>query len=448
MTEATRKTTMAAQRCHSSGRPAQRFSHIDRKEHEERDKQYPSNRDLIGQGHNEDSVWWKGSFTAKISGSTFVVVQDFKWVALSVLAIWVVAICMPSVRDSYANGWRCMLRYASLWKLPGGFALAYGLFQILDFLLLHWRIGRVPELAPLLARMPLDSRQIALDSMLPAAELLAAALNCLVATFPISVVCGFLFLANYRGLTGELGYALLRRYRIWGWVWLGLLAACALAAVGKPLTLLTLPELATVLSLHELLIVCSVVNGLSFAFEYLLGTCLQVYLLLITYGWVRGLHFRRARVLQLAVRRMGFVLNWAVVIVIATLALIHLPLFVEAWITGDPIGWQTLVLVEMISRPTLAAITLALATVQIRLILHNDSLRGAMAAHGRFLEDHGLRCLASSWRASLCFTCSAHQTGGNARPGAAPGAVLAAADVVDAAAAAHVSHQTFSLVPR
>ncbi len=318
-------------------------------------------------------------------------VQELKWVALSLLAVWVVALCLPSVRDSYANGWRCLLRHAALWKLPGGFALAYGLFQLLDFFLLHWRIGRVPEISPWFARMPLDYRQLALDSILPAAELLAASLNCLVATFPISILCGFLFLANYRGLTGELGYALLRRYRIWGWVWLGLLAACALASIVKPLTLLTLPELARILSLHELLLICSLVNGLSFAFEYLLGTCLQVYLLLIAYGWVRGLHFRRARVLQFAVRRMGFVLKWALVIVLGTLALIHLPLFLEAWTTGDPIGWRTLVLVETISRPALAAIMLAMATVQIRLVLHNDSLRGAVRAHGRFLRRHGLR---------------------------------------------------------
>jgi hypothetical protein len=98
-------------------------------------------------------------------------------------------------------------------------------------------------------------------------------------------------------------------------------------------------------------------------------------------------------VLQFAVRRMGFVLKWALVIVLATLALIHLPLFAEAWLTGDPIGWRTLVLVETVSRPTLAAIMLLLATVQIRLVLHNDSLRGALAAHGRFLRMHGLSCL-------------------------------------------------------
>jgi hypothetical protein len=321
------------------------------------------------------------------------VFEEIKWVALPVVGAWVLALCLPSVRGSYGNGWQCVLRHASLWKLPGGFALAYGLFQLMDFFLLHWRMGRVPEVAPLLARPPYEPLRFALAAILPAAELLAGALNCLVATFPLSILAGFLFLANYRGLTGELGYALLRRYRIWGWIWLGLLAACALASIAKPLTLLALPELASIFSLNELLLVASTVNALSFAFEYLLGTCLQVYLLLIAYGWVRGLHFRRARVLQLAVRRMGFVLKWALVIVIATLVLIHLPLLLETWITGDPIAWRALVVAEMIFRPAIAAVMLLLATVQIRLVLHNDSLRGAIGAHGRFLKRHGLRYL-------------------------------------------------------
>jgi hypothetical protein len=166
-----------------------------------------------------------------------------------------------------------------------------------------------------------------------------------------------------------------------------------LASIAKPLTLLALPELASIFSIHELLAVSNTVNALSFAFEYLLGTCLQVYLLLTAYGWVRGLHFRRVRVLQLAVRRMGFVLKWALVVIVATLALIHVPLFLEAWLTGDPIGWRALALAETIFRPALAAFMLTMSTVQIRLVLHNDSLRGAIVAHGRFLKRHGLRYL-------------------------------------------------------
>jgi hypothetical protein len=109
-------------------------------------------------------------------------------------------------------------------------------------------------------------------------------------------------------------------------------------------------------------------------------------------------------VLQFAVRRMGFVLKWALVVVLTTLGLIHLPLFVEAWLTGDPIAWRTLVLVELISRPALAVTMLLLTTVQIRLVLHNDSLRGALAAHGRFLKKHGLSCLVFLI-AGFCFLC-------------------------------------------
>jgi hypothetical protein len=308
-----------------------------------------------------------------------------------------------------------LLRHALLWKLPGGFALAYGLFQLLDLFLLDWRMGQIPDGRPLFARIPPEPVQCALDSILPASELLAGALNCLVATFPISVLFGFMFFANYRGLTGELAYTLLRRYRIWGWLILAILATCAIAAIVKPLTLLALPELASILSLHELLIISGVVNALSFVFEYLVGTCFQVYLLLISYGWVRGLHFRRVRVLKFAVRRMGFVLKWAVVIILATLASIHVPLFLEGWITSDPVAWRTFAIAETITRPTLAAIMLAMATVQIRLVLHNDSLRGAITAHARFLKRHGLRCLVFLLAAlALLFLLQLLQCGGNA----------------------------------
>ena len=185
----------------------------------------------------------------------------------------------------------------------------------------------------------MDYRQIALDSILPAAGSRA---KLLVATFPVSIVCGLLFLANYRGLTGELGYALLRRYRIWGWLaWSPRCMRLGFA----PQTSDNSPcrGIGRILSFHELLLVCSVVNGLSFAFEYLLGTCLQVYLLLIAYGWVRGLHFRRARVLQFAVRRMGSFSSghW---LSFLRRSRSFICLSSRGMALEDPIGWRTLIL--------------------------------------------------------------------------------------------------------
>jgi hypothetical protein len=343
------------------------------------------------------------------------VLSEVKWLLLAVLAPWLLALCLPSVRKAYVNGWRCVLRHSLLWQLPAGFTLAYGLFQLTNFFLLHWRISRLPDAAPQLASTPPDPMQIASAAILPASETLAGAINCLVVTFPVSVFCGVLFFINYRGLTGELSYVLSRRFGAWGWLLLLALAACALASILKPLTLLGLPELAGVLSTEELLVITSMINALSFAFEYLLGTCLQVYLLLIAYGWVRGLQFRRARVLHFAVRRMGFVLKWALVIIVMTIASIHVPLFVEAWSTGDPASWSTFAVVEAIVRPTLAAVMIAMATVQIRLTLHSDSLRGAILFHWQFLKRHGLACAVFLLAAlALLFVLQALQRGGSA----------------------------------
>jgi hypothetical protein len=48
---------------------------VNREQHEERDQQDARNRDLVGESHDENSLWWKDSFTAKISGSTCAVLS-------------------------------------------------------------------------------------------------------------------------------------------------------------------------------------------------------------------------------------------------------------------------------------------------------------------------------------------------------------------------------------
>ncbi|MGB7837861.1 MAG: hypothetical protein WBL40_07095, partial [Terrimicrobiaceae bacterium] len=80
--------------------------------------------------------------------------SETKWLILPVLVAWVLALCLPSVRNAYASGWRCVGRHAVLWKLPAGLTLAYGLFQMGDLLLLHLRIGRIPDTDPVLGKVP------------------------------------------------------------------------------------------------------------------------------------------------------------------------------------------------------------------------------------------------------------------------------------------------------
>jgi len=313
---------------------------------------------------------------------------ELAWIFAPAAAAALLAIAAGPVRRAYANGWRCLFRHEALWKIPAAFAFAYALFHIAADFFLRWRLEE--SLPPLFTSPPPDLFALALDqlpaALFPAAEMLAANFNCLAATFPVSVVFGGLFLLNWRGAASELRRALTKRFGFGGWLLFSLLVLCAICALLKPLPLLFLPELGTYFPLRELLLAGTAVNALAFVFEYLLGACVQLLLLLTAYGWVRGLHFPRHRVLHFAVRRLGFVIKWALVLIVATLVFIHLPLFIEVAFTGAPAALR----VELFARPALLLAMLLCATVQIRLALHNDSLRGALTANIHFLRRRGL----------------------------------------------------------
>jgi hypothetical protein len=313
---------------------------------------------------------------------------ELAWVFAPAAAALLLVLVVAPVRRAYANGWHCVRRHEALWKIPAVFALAYGLFHVVADLLLRWRAQL--GWPPLFTDLPPDLPALALDlvprALLPAAEmLLSADLNCLVATFPISAVCGALFFLNWRGTASELRRAVCRRFGFFGWPLFALLLICGICALLKPVLMLFLPELENHFPLRELLLAGTAINALAFVFEYLLGTAVQVFLVLTAYGWMRGLHFPRERLMRFAVRRLGFVLKWAFVPAVATLVFIHLPLFLEVLYTGAPAALR----IEVFARPVLLAVMLLGATVPIRLVLHNDSLRGALTANFHFLRRHG-----------------------------------------------------------
>lgn len=337
--------------------------------------------------------------------------RDLAWFFAPAALAAVLGVSVGPVRRAFANGWRCIRRHDSLWKIPVFFALAYAIFQILVELIFRWRLKE--GLPPLYTPPPPDLLALGLDrlptALFPAAEMLMAVLNCLVSTFPISALFGGLFLMNWRGATSELRRALCKRFGNWGWIWFTLLVLCAICALLKPLPMIILPELGRLFALRELLLVSTIVNALSFVFEYLLGTAAQLLLLFTAYGWMRGMRFPRERLLHFAVRRLGFVFKWALVFIVANLVTVHLPLLVEVAHTGAPATLR----VDLFVRPVLVLAMLLCATVQIRLALHNDSLRSALAANARFLRSHGLVLAAFLLSAfGLLLTLKAFEIGG------------------------------------
>ncbi len=309
------------------------------------------------------------------------------WIFAPAAGAALLAVLVGPVRRAYSNGWWCLMRHASLWKIPAGFAFCYALFHIAADGLLRWRLEE--RWPPGFTSPPPDLPALAVEQMpaalLPAAEMLVANFNGLAATFPVSVVFGGLFLCNWRGASSELRRALTRRFGLRGWLLFSLLVLCATCALLKPLPLLLLPEFGKHFSLRDVLLVGTAINALAFVFEYLLGTCVQLLLLLTAYGWVRGLHFPRQRLLHFAVRRLGFVIKWALVLIVATLTFIHLPLFLEVVLTGVPAALR----VELLARPILLLAMILCVTVQIRLALHNVSLRDAFVANLHFLRHQG-----------------------------------------------------------
>jgi len=302
-------------------------------------------------------------------------------------AVFLLALTFPAVRRAYRLAAHCLVRHPIVWRLPAGFAFIYAAFDVVTLIIIRWRGGRAWP--PLLDWQPLAEGDVmATLGVLPALEQLAGIWNCLVSVFPLSVVAALLLLVNYRRLTGELISTLRRRFGGKAWLLILGLLVCALAELVKPLLMVALPELSARFPWQSLLLAATCLNALAFIFEYLFGTALQLCLLLTVYGWARGLQFDDRRMLPFAVRRLGFVIKWSLVIIAATLLLLHIPFALDAWWTGG-IRWPT----ESF-RLALAVAMLVCGAVQIQLALHNDSLRQAFTANFQFLRAHGFSYLA------------------------------------------------------
>ncbi len=314
------------------------------------------------------------------------------WLLLAVaIAGYVALLAGNPIRGSLRDGFRCLRRYPALWTTLAVFGFCYAAFQI-GLRLLELRVlleGERPVLQWAHAWFFPHVFQVetAKAAILPAFENVAGIFDNGVTTFPFSAVAALLLLVNWQGHHGVLNRALRRRYGSWGWLIYGGISIAAVAALVKPFLLYAgLPTLGQYLPGAALLQVLTPIDWLSFLFEYLFGVCIQVYLILLVYVWVRGVNFTYGHLLDFAIRRFSSVMKWAAVVMGLSTVLIYFP---RIFATFTPFsGWAIGVdsYVDHVARPLLAAFLLFFSTMQITLTFHSESLREALRDHFRFLR--------------------------------------------------------------
>lgn len=318
------------------------------------------------------------------------------------------------IRASLRDGARCVRRYRQLWSIPALFGFCYALFQLALRLFylralpegqrpgfewhFRWtfpdapaRVAEAHTLGDWLAALADDPWVLLVkESALQALENLAGVFNNVVTTFPFSALAAVLLLCNYDSHHTTLRRALRARLgRAGGGLAHAGILLCAVAAILKPVLFgPSLPVLNRIAPGLLLLRWSCLIDSLSFWFEYLFGTCIQIYLILIVYAWVRGLAWTRRELLDVAIRRFSFVVKWAAVVMLASTLLIDAPraFALLRHFEDTPFLLSTFRYIDNIARPLLALLLIGFASVQITLTFHSESLRKALAGHARFLR--------------------------------------------------------------
>lgn len=317
------------------------------------------------------------------------------WLVCGALGIYLLALFLNPARASLRDGLRAIRRYPALWLPLGVFGFAYALFQLAQRFYFYCVLPAADRpvfqwLRPGESLWHLAPGTIAAsahDSLLPALENVAGIFNNLVSTFPLAAVAAVLLLANYDGHHGVLWRAL--RHRFDGraiLVYSGILA-CALAAIAKPFLYLIARHVDGELWFQW----SPVVVWFAFLFEYLFGVCVQLYLILLAYCWVRGISFTHRHLLDFAIRRFSFVVKWAALVMVLSSVFIDLPLILKNFAPfagfftseGAKVDFRLL-----LARSILTGFLLVFSTMQITLTFHSESLRHAFHDHLQFLRRH------------------------------------------------------------
>jgi hypothetical protein len=155
----------------------------------------------------------------------------------------------------------------------------------------------------------------------------------------------------------------------------------AIASLFKPIVFWRLPTWRMVLPEAALFQTAAAVDVVAFIFEYLFGVYIQVYLITVCLAWIKGLSFTEEALFQFAVRRFTYVLKWAGVVVLASMLVVRLPLLLAYFIDlPGVLDYQP------VARYVMSGLIILFCSVQVSLVLHNESLREAFRAHRQFIQ--------------------------------------------------------------
>src|SRR5207302_4627230 len=186
---------------------------------------------------------------------------------------------------------------------------------------------------------------------------------------------------NWRGLHGALLRALWKRYRFWSYFIYLILLLSALASLFKPIVFWRLPEWGGLLPASGLLQISATVDAVAFIFEYLFGVYIQVYLITVCLAWIKGLSFGERDLFGFAMRRFSYVLEWAGIVVIVSSVIVRGPLLLAYFMNvPDVLDYLP------VERFIMCGLILAFCSMQVSLVLHNETLRAAFEAHKEFVR--------------------------------------------------------------
>ena len=314
---------------------------------------------------------------------------------LVIAALYVLVLFANPVRLALRDGFRCVMRFKRIWLTFVLLGAAYSIFQFATF-------------TPVQNANDLDLNQVVTPNQwnwphftdiwrempLPTVEGVAGIFDNATTTYPLAFVAALLLLCNWRGLHGSLLVALQKRFRLWAYVIYLVVALSALAAIFKPIVFWRLPTWRMVLPERMLFQTSAAVDAVSFIFEYLFGVYVQVYLITVCLAWIKGLSFTELGLFQFAVRRFTYVLKWAGIVICASMVIVRLPLLLAYFIDlPGVLDYQAG------ERYVISALILLFCSVQISLVLHNESLKAAIAAHFEFITRNPIRL---AWFLFIC----------------------------------------------